>query len=219
MWTVIFKTASVPASQHILRSPFPSFPPIEQSRCSIPPFERCKATPRSLLEHLVDRSKSHLSSLSRGFGLIFCALLCCSPHCSSDRNLLSTVSLYPYIPSAAVCRLGCPSSSPCAAFICSCEDKRNKSGHPQTLIPFFARVIDSLFAASLPFFFLSLSCRGLGNRTNDVFFSWVLAGVSQSLSRARITRISCFGLPFGVSHCPSPYARAAHSPHKPGCPS
>lgn len=27
VWTVIFKTASVPASQHILRSPFPSFPP------------------------------------------------------------------------------------------------------------------------------------------------------------------------------------------------
>ncbi|KAL2292916.1 hypothetical protein FJTKL_07958 [Diaporthe vaccinii] len=61
---------------HILRSPFPSFPPIEQSRCSIPPFERCKATPRSLLEHLVDRSTTLLSSLSHGFGLIFCALLC-----------------------------------------------------------------------------------------------------------------------------------------------
>lgn len=96
VWTVIFKTASVPASQHILRSPFPSFPPIEQSRCSIPPFERCRATPRSLLEHLVDRSTSLLSSLSRGFGLIFLRTALPFASLYPDLNLLSTVSsLYP----------------------------------------------------------------------------------------------------------------------------
>lgn len=153
VWTVIFKTASVPASQHILRSPFPSFPPIEQSRCSIPPFERCKATPRSLLEHLVDRSKSHLSSLSRGFGLIFCALLCCSPHCSSDRNLLSTVSLYPYIPSAAVCRLGCPSSvSLCGIHLLLRGQKEQV--RPSTDINTFFRPCDRLTLRRLPSFLL-----------------------------------------------------------------
>lgn len=130
VWTVIFKTASAPASRHILRSPFPSFPPKEQSRCSIPPFERCKATRRSLLEHLVDRSTTLLCSLSHGFGLIFCAtaLLFASLSPGSDSPLHRLL----VIPIRSSCLLlvanptrfvWCCPPSPCAAFICSCEDK------------------------------------------------------------------------------------------------
>lgn len=151
VWTVIFKTASVPASQHILRSPFPSFPPkVEQSRCSIPPFERCKATPRSLLEHLVDRSTSHLSSLSHGFGLIFCALLCCSPRCFPRHKLSPQPVVLLIIPSSSSSRrlsvcLSPDPQIPCAAFICSCEEQRRRQVRPSTDInTFFARVIDSL---------------------------------------------------------------------------
>jgi hypothetical protein len=175
VWAVIFKTASAPASQHVLRSPFPSFPPIEQSRCSIPPFERCKATRRSLLEHLVDRSTTLLSSSSHGSRLISCALLLLfaslskrGPGISPQPFNLSSFYLYyclcPKIPPGSFGLS--PVSSPCAAFICSCEDKGNKSGHPPELIPF--RPCDRLTLRQPPSLLFILSLPGLGSRSNDV---------------------------------------------------
>lgn len=144
--------------------PFPFLPPkVEQSRCSIPPFERCKATPRGLLEHLVDRSTSHLSSLSHGFGLIFCALLCCSPRCSPrHKSPLNRCpphyTLFLFLP-PAVCLSPDP-QIPCAAFICSCEEQRRRHVRPSTDInTFSARVIDSLTSFSF------CPCRGLENDT------------------------------------------------------
>lgn len=161
-------------------------PPIEQSRCSILPFERCKATHRSLLEHLVDRSTQLSSPHYPWFqsNLLRTALPFASLLPKSESPLIRLLVI-PSCFTAAVCpyrprSVWVYSPSPCAAFICTCEEQRTKSGRLSTdLNTFYIRVIDSLTLRRLPSLFLS-SLPGLENRTNDVFFSWVLAGVSQS---------------------------------------